>query len=244
MKRLLILGGTGDANKLAAMTNEMLDLATIYSLAGRTHNPNIPLCKIRTGGFGGVDGLVNYLRTAKINFVIDATHPFADKIAANALEACNRVNIPRIKFCRPPWEPNEITWFSALTYSETVRKISTMGERIFLSIGANNLEAFSILSNKWFLIRAIEKPIHPIPLKNHNIIFERGPFDEIQERTLLTNFRIDVLVSKNSGGPPAAKLNAAHKLGIPIVVIEKPIPPAGKLVYTIEKTLDWLSNQT
>jgi precorrin-6A/cobalt-precorrin-6A reductase len=115
-----------------------------------------------------------------------------------------------------------------------------MGERIFLSIGTNNLEGFSILSNKWFLIRTIEEPIRPIPLTKHNIVLARGPFNEAQEQTLLTKFHIDVLVSKNSGGALAAKLYAAHKLGIPIIVIEQPSLPVGKVTHTIEKTLEWL----
>ena len=243
MKRVLILGGTGDAIKIAVKTSALIDFETIYSLAGRTNRPNIPPCEIRTGGFGGVNGLINYLQKAKIDIVIDATHPFADKIAANAAESCDRIGIPRIKFCRPAWKKNGISWISSSDYVDTVKKLKSMGERIFLSIGTNKLETFSILSNKWFLVRTIDKPILPIPLRNYRILIDRGPFKEIQEHALLTKFSIDVLVSKNSGGVPAAKLHAAYKLGIPIIMIEEPSPPAGKVANTIDKTLEWLIQQ-
>ncbi len=243
MKRLLILGGTGDAANLATTTNRFGHIKTIYSLAGRTNKPKTPNCDIRIGGFGGIGGLTNYLKTNKIDLVIDATHPFANKIAAHTAKACERLNIPWVKFCRPAWKSDKIPWISSSNYLETARQVSKMGNRIFLSIGTNGLDAFSFLTNKWFLIRTIDKPIRPIPLANHHIILSRGPFKEAHERELLINFNIDVLVCKNSGGTPAAKLKAAFELDIPIVMIEKPLPPAGVEVCTIQETIDWLRRQ-
>ena len=243
MKRLLILGGTGDAVKIAEKTEKLLNLKTIYSLAGLTNEPKSPKCETQTGGLGGANGLANYIQDTKVDFVIDATHPFAEKISANAAEVCNRINIPRIKFCRLAWAQNEIPWISVCNYSDTAEKLSSMGKRIFLSIGTKNLRAFSILVNKWFLIRTIDTPIRPIPLTNYSLVLGRGPFSKVQEQNLLTKFRIDVLVSKNSGGEPAAKLWAANNLGIPIVVIEQPLPPTGNTANTIEEILQWVSNK-
>ena len=241
MKRLLILGGTGDAANLASKTDELKHITTIYSLAGRTRKPHIPKCEIRIGGFGGTDGLTKYLKINEIDFVIDATHPFANKMAKHAARACTRLDIPRVKFCRPAWISDKIPWISSSNYTETAHKINKMGNRIFLSIGTNGLDAFSFLTEKWFLIRAVDRPKRPIPLVNHNIILNRGPFEEVNERQLLINFNIEVLVCKNSGGSPAAKLKAANDLGIPIVMIEKPLPPEGTEVCSIQETLDWLS---
>lgn len=243
MRRLLILGGTGEATKLAIETQKVTNLRTIYSLAGRTNAPNIPLCEFRTGGFGGINGLIRYLQDAKIDFVIDATHPFADQMASNVAKACTSTGIPRIKFCRPAWEPNHMPWISVPTYSEAANQISLMGQRVFLSIGINKLNAFSFLSQKWFLIRAIEIPIRKIPLANHDIILGRGPFTAIHEQNLFTKFGIEVLVSKNSGGVLASKLKVAERLQIPTIMIEQPLPPKGRILHSIEETLDWLRDQ-
>jgi precorrin-6A/cobalt-precorrin-6A reductase len=243
MKRLLILGGTRDASKLATKINQIPNLDIVYSLAGRTQTPNIPLCKTRAGGFGGISGLANYLKSTKIDFVIDATHPFAEIMAANTAAACIQVNIPRIKFCRRPWKPRCINWISVPNYIEAIRTLRPMGKRIFLSIGTKKLTTFSALTNKWFLIRAIEKPTHPISFRDYKIILDRGPFKEMDEHTLLTRHQIDVLVSKNSGGETATKLQAAHSLGIPILMIEQPQPPVGKVLYTIDEIPGWINDQ-
>tara|TARA_B100000315_G_scaffold220156_3_gene222594 strand:- start:1259 stop:1984 length:726 start_codon:yes stop_codon:yes gene_type:complete len=240
MKRLLILGGTGDAAKLAREASQMSDLEVVYSLAGRTRNPNLPECKVRIGGFGGVDGLVSYLSEAEIDLVIDATHPFARAMAQHAAEACVQANIPRLKFCRPAWRQGDVSWISVVDYAGAAEYLKELGDRIFLSIGTRDLKAFSSLTEKWFLIRAVEQPAMPIPLDNHELLLERGPFDEAHERTLLVTCQIDALVSKNSGGAMAAKLTAAHDLGIPIVMIEQPDLPEGKVLDRIEDVLEWL----
>ncbi len=244
MKRLLILGGTGDAAKLASAASQLPDLEVTYSLAGRTHNPNLPNCDIRSGGFGGAEGLASYLHDAKIDLVIDATHPFAARMAEHVATACTATHIPRVKFCRAAWNSNESDWISVSTYTEAAQQLSALGRRVFLSIGTKDLDAFSALSEKWFLIRAVEEPALPIPLTHHDLLLERGPFDESHERTLLVSRQVDVLVSKNSGGSRPSKLKAAEDLDLPIVMIEQPFPPEGDVTETIEETINWLKTQT
>jgi len=240
MKRALILGGTGDAVMLAREASTLPDLEVIYSLAGRTRKPNLPDCEVRVGGFGGVEGLRSYLQEAKIDLVVDATHPFAATMAVHAAEACTESNIPRLKYIRPAWSQDEVSWVSVMDYASAAEQLQEMGTRIFLSIGTKDLETFSDLTDKWFLIRAVEKPETAIPLEDHELLLERGPFDEGHEQTLLVTTQIDVLVSKNSGGKMAAKLTAAHSLGILIVMIEQPAPPAGEVVDSAEDVLDWV----
>lgn len=240
MTRLLILGGTGDAANLATEATKLSDLEIIYSLAGRTRQPKVPGCTIRIGGFGGTAGLISYLKEAKIDFVVDATHPFADVMATHAAKACRKVGIPRIKFCRMAWSPDAITWKSVQTYEEAAQQLCSLGKRVFLSIGTKKLISFARLADKWFLIRAIEDPALPVPLVNYDVLLQRGPFDLAHERTLLVSYQIDVLVSKNSGGTQAAKLQAAHDLNIPILIIEQPTPPTGELVYSTAEAADRL----
>jgi precorrin-6A/cobalt-precorrin-6A reductase len=241
MKRLLILGGTGDATKLTSEASQLSGVEIIYSLAGRTRKPSLPDCETRIGGFGGADGLAAYMNDAKIDLVIDATHPFAENMAAHAAEACTKTSIPRLKFCRTPWVSGDISWQSINTYAEAAAALSTMGDRVFLSIGTKDLDAFSGLSDKWFFLRAVEEPALPVPLLNHGMLLERGPFDEGHERTLMVTYQIDVLVSKNSGGTMAAKLQAAHDLNIPIVMIEQPAMLEGEVVGNVKDTVDWLT---
>ena len=240
MKRVLILGGTGDSATLAREANELPDLEVIYSLAGRTRKPNLPDCEVRLGGFGGVEGLVTYLNEAEIDMVVDATHPFAATMAAHVAEACTETNIARLKYCRPAWKQGDVSWTSVPDYASAAEQLQDMGSRIFLSIGTKDLEVFAELADKWFLIRTVEEPSKPIPLDNHELLLERGPFDEGHEQTLLVMTQIDVLVSKNSGGKMAAKLTAAHSLGIPIIMIEQPPSPAGDVVDSVEDVHEWV----
>ena len=243
MKRLLILGGTGDATKLAREASTLPDLEVIYSLAGRTSKPNLPDCMIRISGFGGVEGLLSYLRETEIDLVVDATHPFAANMADHAGKACNENKIPRLKYCRPAWAQDVVSWISVTDYKTAAEQLQDLGERVFLSIGTKDLEAFTKLAGIWFLVRAIEQPSTPIPLENFELLLERGPFDETHEKTLLVSSQIDVLVSKNSGGKMAPKLTAAQALGIPIIMIEQPIPPTGEVVESVGDVLEWIKGR-
>lgn len=241
MKKLLILGGVKDAVDLATITTQYCNLKTIYSLAGRTKNPHLPSCDTRYGGFGGVSGLIKYLEDNEIDFVVDASHPFAEGIAANTVKACNKKNIPCIKFSRPAWPSYQRNWILAESFDEAAKLLHKMGERIFLTAGSKDLEKFNIVKNKWFLVRLIEEPNRRLLLPNCKLILERGPFDLEHEKNILSSFNIDVLVTKNSGGLFPSKLIAAQELDIPIIMIHRPPLPEGiETVLTQELTLHWI----
>mgnify|MGYP003986517357 CR=1 FL=1 len=240
MKRVLILGGTSDARALASSVSDLPNYEVIYSLAGKTRKPGLPACEVRTGGFGGAEGLAAYLAEASIDLVVDATHPFAQTMASHAADACLVANTARVKFCRPAWPSDELGWISVKTYQEAAAKLSALGDRVFLSIGTKDLDAFSALADKWFLIRAVEQPALPSPLINHALLLERGPFDAAHDRTIMVTYQIDVRVSKNSGGTPVGKIQAAHHLNIPIIMIEQPGMPAGDVVSSINDVVGWL----
>lgn len=228
--KLLILGGTADAVALARAAAGMAEVT--YSLAGVTQNPRLPACRIRKGGFGGAEGLAGFLEAEGFDLLLDATHPFAANIAVHAARAAEIAGVSRLKFLRPPWTavPGD-HWVSVSDTRAAAQTLIGLGHRVFLTVGARDLGAFAHLSDTWFLVRLIAAPADPIPLAGHERIVARGPFNPEAERVLFARYGIDVLVSRNSGGDAvSAKLTAARDLSIPVVMIERPIPPPGEIL--------------
>jgi precorrin-6A/cobalt-precorrin-6A reductase len=221
--RVLILGGTSEASELAAHLAARADLTVISSFAGRVRRPKLPAGIVRVGGFGGVHGLISYLVDENIEVVIDATHPFASKISGNAELACNTLGVPLIAVERPPWEPEEHDCWCAVPDVQTAASmVNHKCNRVFLSIGRQELGAFSNCEDAWFLVRAIDEPNEKLPA-NSKLILKRGPFHLNDELQLLRSESISLIVSKNSGGRATySKIQAARALQIPIVMIDRP----------------------
>lgn len=244
MKRLLILGGTGDAANLIERAGQLPGLTVIASLAGRTPKPNIPRSGlVRIGGFGGVAGLIDYLRREQVDLLVDATHPFATQISDHAARAAAVVGIPRLMLRRPQWEvqPGD-HWLPATDSSGAAALLPGLGRRIFLTVGRQPLPAFAHLQQLWFLMRMITPPAGDAPTPPGQILLDQGPFTLTNEQALLTEHRIEVLVSKNSGGGAAyAKIHAARELGLPVVMISRPPLPTGEMVSDVEGSLNWIA---
>lgn len=221
--RILILGGTSEAWELSALLTDRPDVVAITSLAGRVSQPRLPKGLTRVGGFGGVDGLISYLKLEHIAVVIDATHPFAVRISGNVEIACSRLGLRLIRLGRPPWTRTEDDlWHEVPNFKTAALLVDRPGSRVFLSLGRQELPVFADCTRATYLIRAIEKPLAPLP-PHHNLILERGPFDLGHEIRLLWEHSIDVLVSKNSGGSATySKIEAARMLAIPAVIIARP----------------------
>ena len=249
MKRLLILGGTGDAAELAAKATQMPGIETIASLAGRTRQPPlqgvIPPENTRIGGFGGVAGLTDYLLQQGIDLLIDATHPFAAQISFNAAEAAVAAGIPRLMLIRPAWEKTAgDRWIEVENYQEAACLLPGLAQRIFLSIGRQELPEFAHLQDLWFLMRAIEPPPPNAPTPPGKLLLERGPFSFEDERSLLQQDRIEAIVSKNSGGDATyAKIAAARTLGLPVVMVQRPSVPSGESASDLDSTLSWIEKR-
>ncbi|WP_373543297.1 cobalt-precorrin-6A reductase [Chamaesiphon sp.] len=250
MKRLLILGGTGDAVKLASLVillqrgfaNDLPGLVVITSLAGRTSAPKNLVGDVRIGGFGGEAGLVRYLQTEQIDLLIDATHPFAAQISQNAASAATHVGMPRLMLIRPEWRRSpEDNWIEVESIEEAVQAIPASAERIFVTIGRQQLAPFASLTAKWCLMRSIDPPDLGIPLPPGKLLLDRGPFNLEGERELLREYQIQAIVSKNSGGDATyAKIIAARELGLPVVMIQRPIVPDGEIVTDVAGAIEWL----
>jgi precorrin-6A/cobalt-precorrin-6A reductase len=240
--RVLILGGTGEARRLAGALAGRPGLAVVSSLAGRVRTPALPAGEVRIGGFGGVDGLAEYLRASQVRAVVDATHPFAAVITESAVTAARRVGVPLLLLRRPGWTPRAgDDWHWVRTLGEAASALPALGERVFLTTGRLGLAAFAGLDRHWFLVRSVDPPDPPTP-KRMQLLLARGPFTLPGERALLTRHRIHVLVTKDSGGEmTAAKLHAARELGIPVVIQTRPPAPDAPTETTVEAAVRWLN---
>ncbi len=242
MKRLSILGGTGDAVKLASLAIDLPGLVVITSLAGRTSAPKSLVGEVRIGGFGGEAGLVRYLQTEQIDLLIDATHPFAAQISRNAAGAATLVGIPRLMLIRPEWRRSpEDNWIEVESVAAAVPAIPASAERIFVTIGRQQLAPFACLTDKWCLMRSIDPPDSSILLPPGKLLLDRGPFSLARERELLQEYQIQAIVSKNSGGDATyAKIIAARELGLPVIMVQRQIVPEGELVSDVAGAIKWL----
>jgi precorrin-6A/cobalt-precorrin-6A reductase len=242
MVRVLILGGTGDAAQLAAKLSAFPDLEVISSLAGRTLQPTLPPGLLRSGGFGGAEGLTAYLQDQNIKALIDATHPFAAQMSWNAAAATAKTGVPYLRLERPAWTKERgDRWIDVETVEAAVQAIPSDAKRVFLSIGRQQLAPFVSLSHRWFLMRAIDPPGAHLPLPPGELLLDRGPFSLAQERQLLQDYRIDAMVSKNSGGAATyPKLIAARELNLTVVMVQRPTMPPGETVADVEGAIAWL----
>ena len=225
MRHLLILGGTADARAIAARLAADTSLRVTTSLAGRTKNPMTISGDVRTGGFGGADGLAQWIAQNQVDLLIDATHPFAARISANAREAAGRAAIPLLVFERPAW--TRIAgddWTDAATAAEAASMLGPDPKRVFLAVGRQEVEPFDAFRQHAYVVRSVE-PIADGLLPGATRVLDRGPFDEAAERRLLEDHRIDVVVAKNSGGDATyGKIAAARALGLPVVMVRRPAP--------------------
>ncbi|MBI3453826.1 MAG: cobalt-precorrin-6A reductase [Rhodospirillales bacterium] len=244
-KRLLILGGTGEARRLADLADRRfgprLDIVT--SLAGLTEAPAAVAGTVRRGGFGGAAGLAQWLAEAGIDLLVDATHPFATAMSRQARAAASAAGVPRLSLVRPGWrqQPGDC-WIEVADAAAAAHALRSLGRRVWLTLGGREVAAFASLTGKWFLVRRIDPPRAPLPLAEHALILGRGPFTLDGERRLIAEHRIEVVVAKASGGAATeAKLTAAREAGIPVVMIRRPPAEPGPSAATPEAALDWLA---
>lgn len=244
-KQLLILGGTGEAAKLAAKAAQIDEIEVITSLAGRTQKPIFPLGTVRVGGFGGEVGLIKYIQEQKIDFLIDATHPFAAQISLNAAAATAQSRLPHLILVRPAWQQMVgDNWIEVASNEAAAKMLPKTAQRVFLTIGRQELAAFAYLKSLWFLMRMIEPPTAEALVPKGRLLLEKGPFSLEQERQLLKEYQIDTIVSKNSGGDATvAKITAARELKIPVVMVQRPAIPDVEQVADVAGAIDWLQKQ-
>ena len=239
--RILILGGTGEARELATgLTADGADV--LSSLAGRVSNPRLPDGPVRIGGFGGAEGLAAFLRAEAVTHLVDATHPFAAQITANAAVAAAAAGVPRLVLRRPGW-PADPSWRLVLDIGAAAVAVRDWpGEAVFLTTGRRDLGAFAADTGHQFLVRTVDPPAGPVPPRM-TLLLDRGPYTVDGESALLRRHRIGLLVTKDSGGPmTSAKLTAARDLGVAVVVVERPpLPPGSMVAVSVAEVRVWLA---
>ncbi len=240
MPNILLLGGTTEASNMARALAQV-GLPATYSYAGRTESPADQPIPVRIGGFGGVEGLVTWLRQTATTHVIDATHPFAAQMSANAVAACAILGLPLVALERPAWAPRAgDLWTHVADIDGAVAALPLRPARVFLAIGRQHLAPFAALPHH-FILRLVDPPEQP-PLPDCTILIARGPFGVAGDTALLHSHRVTHVVAKNAGGQGAqAKLDAARALSVPVILIDRPAQPAGRqVVGSVAEVLAWL----
>ncbi len=241
--RLLILGGTSEATALCGALAGRADLRPTLSLAGRTAHPAPPAVPHRMGGFGGVAGLIAYLRAEDIAAVVDATHPFAARISAHAAAACADRGVPLVAFTRPPWQPGPgDRWTTVPDLAAAAAALGPAPRRVLLTVGRLGLAAFRAAPQHHYVVRTIDPPDPTGLPPDAALILDRGPFRLAAEEALMRRERIQMLVTKNSGGAAAApKLDAARALGVPVIAVARPPGPGGREeLFALGDVLAWI----
>jgi len=239
--RVLILGGSSEASHLARAVAGLPGIDPVLSLAGRTRNPELPPIPHRIGGFGGVPGLAAYLRAERIDLLVDATHPFAERMSANAVAACDETGVGLAVFTRPPWRAGQGDRWTEVDGAEAAaRAIGGAPRRVFLTVGRQQVAAFEAAPHHHYLIRAIDPPDPAPNLPHAELLLSRGPFALEDEVRVMRRHGIEMLVSKNSGGDAArAKLDAARALGIPVILMRAPARE-GAVFHDLDTLLAWI----
>jgi precorrin-6A/cobalt-precorrin-6A reductase len=240
--RLLLLGGTGEARALAAALAER-PVEVISSLAGRVSNPALPVGAVRIGGFGGVPGLAEYLRGESIDAVVDATHPFAATISANAAAATSLAGVPSLVLRRDGWYARQGDhWTRVPDIVAAAAAASTAGPgTVFLTTGKRDLAVFAADVSHHYLVRVVDPPEAALP-PSHTLLLSRGPYTLDGERALMREHDIALLVTKDSGGAmTAAKLDAARELELPVIMVDRPPLPAGvEVAADVDTAVAWV----
>jgi precorrin-6A/cobalt-precorrin-6A reductase len=245
MRHVLILGGTAEARQLAGRLSHRRDLAVTLSLAGRTTAPAEQPVPVRTGGFGGPDGLAAYLEAQQIDVLIDATHPYAAVMSAHAAEAGARRSVRLLALRRQPW--TAVTgdrWIEVDTIDDAVLALGPARRRVFLTVGRRDIAAFEGAPQHSYLIRSVDPIDPPLRVPRATYVTARGPFSEADDRELMAKHQIDVVIAKNSGGDATyGKIVAARSLGIHVIMMRRPVLPAVAAVETVQGAVEWLDHE-
>ena len=237
---VLVLGGTSEAREVADALDQDGQWV-VSSMAGRIASPKFPAGEVRVGGFGGAESLAEWLEVNRCAAVIDASHPFAVRISKSAVSACGTAQVPLVRLNRPGWvQQPEDRWYWVDDIESAAVLAPRLGNRILLTIGRQYLNAFQHVSDAWFLVRCVDPPTSSLSM-DHELLLSRGPFTLDAEMELIQRHRIDLIVTRDSGGAATEpKLLAARARGLPVVIVRRPPCPDVPTVSGAPQALAWL----
>ncbi|WP_372640567.1 cobalt-precorrin-6A reductase [Hyphomicrobium sp.] len=240
--RILLLGGTTEATALATHLARVDGVQATLSLAGRTANPAASAFSVRIGGFGGVEGLANHLQREKIDLLVDATHPFAARISANAIAASIETGVPLLAVERPPWtQVDGDDWIEHDGIEAAISALPHKPQDVFSGLGRQAIDALRRAPHHRYLIRVVDPIELPANLAHAKIITARGPFHTEDDIKIFTEHRIRYVLAKNAGGSAAySKIEAARKLGITVHMVRRPALGPRPTVATSDEALNWI----
>ncbi|MEO0682286.1 MAG: cobalt-precorrin-6A reductase [Pseudomonadota bacterium] len=238
---LLILGGTTEATALAGALAQTGVRGTV-SFAGRVARPARQPLPQRVGGFGGPQGLAAHLEAEGVTHLIDATHPFAAQMSANAVAAAEAKGVPLIALTRPPWAPRPgDRWIRVPSLAAAAEALARPACTVLLAVGRVHLNVFAGAPQHRYVLRLIDPPASPPPFPDHRVLIDRGPFDAAADRAMMAAEGVRIVVSKNSGGTGAyGKIEAARALGLPVILIDRPAAPPRREAGSVAEVMDWL----
>jgi len=242
MTHVLLLGGTSGASQLAQALHRA-GVPAVFSYAGVTRSPLAQPLPTRIGGFGGAQGLAQFIRSERITHVVDATHPFAAQMSRNACAACDATGTPLLALERAPWQaqPGD-RWTEVASMADAASALPQAPSRVFLAVGRKQLDAFAPNPQHHYLLRLVDAPVPgSLPLPRHTVVLGRGPFGMQDDLALLQQQRIAWLVAKNAGGAATrGKIDAARALGLPVVMVQRPVLPLRPRTESVADVLHWL----
>lgn len=232
---ILVLGGTLEGREIAGDIAGMgfKTLLTVVSGYGAGMVSDDPLVEVLVGSLDDT-GLQSLIREREVRLVIDATHPYAGLVTSMAWQTAQEMQVPFIRYQRPPVAESTgyPKVYSAVNYEEAAVIAKDLGEIIFLTIGSKNLKPFVEMgrkSGRRIIARVLPEPrvlveCAAIGVASRDLIAVQGPFSTEMNIAMLKEFKAGVLVTKDSGktGGTDTKLEAAARLGIPVVVVGRP----------------------
>lgn len=236
---VLVLAGTSEGKEIATSL-ATLGIKAVASLAGATRSPKSLDLPTRVGGFGGEDGFLAFLKDEKITAVIDATHPFAAIITERTARICKDTGMPYLQVLRPAWRAKAGDNWTEIAREEDAAAFIPQGATVFLGTGRQTLDRFSGLEGRRVICRQIDPPTAPFPFEGGEFLIGRPPFPVAREKALFQSLGIEWIVVKNAGGDASAtKLTAARDLGIPVLMIARPVMPDAPRVETVAGAVNW-----